>query len=477
MITSMSNGVSALTAFQKALDVESNNAANTGTMGFKSDSVSFSDMMYDRQVGMGTSMNSPTKNFSQGQLQPTNNEYDFSLKGDGFFTVAAPQDPSVLYYTRAGHFSSDVNNNMVDENGMLVLGVLPTISGDKITSEYETRLATSIAEDGTTVVSTNTFSTDYTKTAISTGTTGQNYKTANANINDIDALATAYQTALTAYSIDPKIGEIASTHIDTVTFPKILGTGDAYTVELVIDGIKFQQDFDTSMENTLSLLSDSINEYTGITSSVDTATGVMTIESIVPGQKITVSQAKLNEENVLIDTTNQESGTGQNLVDAIYDKLKALIEVNGGQIATTRSEITKATSGTLVNQQPIILDLDQLGMSDEWYGELENDDGNLYLTQGDARFLVGQLTPVIFPDNSGLQPEGNNLYSKSDASGNPVYLEGVNEVVNGYLEASNVDLSDQLVQLLTFQKAFEANSKSITTSDELMKTALALKNS
>ncbi len=476
MITAMSNGVSALTAFQKALDVQSNNAANVGTMGFKSDYVSFSDMMYDRSVGLGTSMNSPLKSFTQGQLQPTGSEYDFALDGDGFFTVAAPQDTNVLYFTRSGHFSSDLNNNLVDENGMLVLGVLPTISGDRITSEYEKRIATSVANGDTTTVSTNTFATDYTKTATITGTSGQNYKTSTANINDIEALGTAYQRALTAYAIDPKEGEVASTHQDIVEFPLIAGDGNEYTIELVIDGIKFQQDFDTSIENTLNLLSDSINEYTGITSSVDTSTGIMTIESIVPGQKITVSQAKLNSENVLINTVSLESGTGQNLVDAIYEKLKALIELNGGQIATTRSEVTKPTSGGVLNQQPIVLDLDQLGISDEWYGDLENDNGNLYLVQGDARFLVGQLAPVIFADKSGLQPEGNNLYSKSSSSGEPIYVESISKVVSGYLEASNVKLSDELVHLLTFQKAFEANSKSITTSDELLKTALALKN-
>ena len=64
MITSMSNGVTALTAFQAALNVQSNNAANTKTMAFKSDTVSFSDMFYSNdQVGYGVSMDTPNKNF------------------------------------------------------------------------------------------------------------------------------------------------------------------------------------------------------------------------------------------------------------------------------------------------------------------------------------------------------------------------------------------------------------------------------
>ncbi len=136
MLQSMSNGTSALTAFQEALNVQSNNAANTKTMAFKSDSVSFSDMMYNNsQVGFGTSMDTPRKSFEQGSLTPTNSEYDFAIDGEGFFSVQDPANPSREYFTRAGSFKSDKENFLADNNGMQILGIKPTVTGDIIPSD------------------------------------------------------------------------------------------------------------------------------------------------------------------------------------------------------------------------------------------------------------------------------------------------------------------------------------------------------
>ena len=110
-------------------------------------------------------------------------------------------------------------------------------------------------------------------------------------------------------------------------------------------------------------------------------------------------------------------------------------------------------------------------------GSLENDNGDLYLTQNGARYLVGQLTPVVFQENSSLNPEGDNLYSATIESGDPLYISEKAEVLNSFLEVSSSDLSDALVNLMIWQRAFEANSKSVSTSDELLQTALDLKRS
>ena len=116
---SIYNGASALIAFQSAIDVESNNVANVNTVGYKSDTVSFSDLMYQNNIGMGVTMNDSIKNFSQGSLIETGLDYDFAISGEGFFTVVDPQDDAV-YYTRAGNFRKDVNSNLVDINEMNV---------------------------------------------------------------------------------------------------------------------------------------------------------------------------------------------------------------------------------------------------------------------------------------------------------------------------------------------------------------------
>lgn len=495
MMTSMSNGTTALNAFQKALDVQSNNASNTKTMAFKSDTVSFSDMFYSNdQVGFGVYMDSPNKNFKQGSITPTGINYDFAIDGDGFFTVLDPKNPNNEYYTRAGHFKNDKDNFLADGNGMQVMGLIPTVSGDIITAEYEKNIATSIVDDGTSTSSINTYVTDYAKSALITGATGvsgTNYKSVDANISNIEELSNAYRSALKLYATNPIAGEVAEKFSANVTFPTTVSSKNEYTVELLVNGIKFQQDFEDSVENTLRLLSDKINETGAVISSVDTTTGEMTISSMIPGKVMGVSQAKLNNNLVHITELTTESGSGLALVDAIYAELETLITSVGGSVATNKSEIINPTSGGSLTFSSIILDLNQLGMNSTLYEklldgnpeaiaaypEIESEDGNIYLSDGESKFLVGKIVPVTFTDKSQLRPEGDNLYTKGNQDMVAMFIEGNAVVVGGYLEESNVDLSKELVNILTFQKAFEANSKSITTSDELLKTALALKNS
>ena len=162
MNASLYNGTSGILSFQNALNVESNNIANVNTVGFKSDTVSFADLIYQSGVGKGVTSNDPTKNFSQGDLVQTGIAFDFAISGDGFFTLEDPQT-GATYYTRAGNFQKDVDSNLIGANDNYVLGVVPTISGDKITNDFDTFIGSSIIEDDTTITSLNTFATDYTQ--------------------------------------------------------------------------------------------------------------------------------------------------------------------------------------------------------------------------------------------------------------------------------------------------------------------------
>jgi len=475
MNTAIYNGTSGLNSFQNAINVESNNISNISTVGFKSDRISFADLLYQSGVGKGTSMVDPIKDFSQGQIQETGIGYDFAIKGDGFFTVLDPQD-NATYYTRAGNFQRSSTGMLVDINKMYVEGVIPVVSGDKITDEYTRRIATSLQEDATTLSSINTFATDYTVTTQSTGVSGNNLKTIADNISDIEAVGRAYQDALDAYEKNLVPGEPTTYAQNSVTFSP-LETNDKgeYTLELIIDGVKYQQRYDTSIDNTLRLLSDQINSYTGITSSVDTSTGTLTIDSLIPGQSMGVVQAKLNDINMDVNTHMLAAGSGKNLVDETYAQFKRLVEAQGGKVATTVSTLTKTPTGTPPDVAPINLDLDQLGISDNMFGEILNKNGNLYLTQGDATFLVGKLSPVVFQSKESLAPQGNNLYTQTEQSGSPLFVAERSQVVNNQLEVSTTNLTESLVNLMTLQKAYDANSKSVTTADEMLKTAIELK--
>ncbi len=125
------------------------------------------------------------------------------------------------------------------------------------------------------------------------------------------------------------------------------------------------------------------------------------------------------------------------------------------------------------------LRLDTLGISDSAFGEFSVDStGLITMKQDGADFAIGQIGVAMFNNNRGLNPTGNNLLQKTNESGEAIYnLNNAKAatVEGGTLELSEADLSESLVNLMVFQRAFEANAKSITSADELLNTLINLK--
>ena len=100
------------------------------------------------------------------------------------------------------------------------------------------------------------------------------------------------------------------------------------------------------------------------------------------------------------------------------------------------------------------------------------------MTQDGVDFVIGQVAIAQFTNNIGLESIGNNLLAATKESGNPIYAVNNNNgvsVESETLELSTADLSESLVNLMVFQRAFEANAKSITTADEILTTLIGLK--
>lgn len=91
----------------------------------------------------------------------------------------------------------------------------------------------------------------------------------------------------------------------------------------------------------------------------------------------------------------------------------------------------------------------------------------------------GQLTAVRFSNNAGLRASGRNLYEETESSGSPVTgtfsEEGFGRLTQGFLEGSNVSVVEQVVNMITAQRAYEASSKGISTADEMLSQAINLK--
>jgi flagellar basal-body rod protein FlgG len=92
---------------------------------------------------------------------------------------------------------------------------------------------------------------------------------------------------------------------------------------------------------------------------------------------------------------------------------------------------------------------------------------------------LGQIQLVRFTNAAGLAPKGENLFTQTGASGAPTLsqpgLNGTGTLQGGYLEASNVSVVSEIVNMITAQRAYEANSKAITTADEMLQTAVQTK--
>ena len=138
MMRSLWSGVSGLQAHQIAMDVEGNNIANVNTYGFKYNRANFADILSQTprvatapqgqlggqnamQIGLGTTINSTTRIFSQGTLTATGKQTDLALQGNGFFVVS-PDGGTTRYYTRNGDFVRDKAGNFVNNSGYIVQG-------------------------------------------------------------------------------------------------------------------------------------------------------------------------------------------------------------------------------------------------------------------------------------------------------------------------------------------------------------------
>jgi len=141
-------------------------------------------------------------------------------------------------------------------------------------------------------------------------------------------------------------------------------------------------------------------------------------------------------------------------------------------------EITNTIEQT-ATQDSLQLKLDALNISNSPFGEFNIDQSGLItMKQGGVDFAIGQVSIALFNNQRGLLPSGDNLLAKTNSSGDPIYNTNNSKtakIEGKTLELSTADLSESLVNLMVFQRAFEANAKSITTSDQLLNTLINLK--
>ncbi|MFW0696626.1 flagellar hook-basal body complex protein [Aliarcobacter butzleri] len=579
MISALWNGVSGISNYDKGISVESNNIANSSTTGHKLDEITFADMLYTNGgYGKGVSTQSISKQFAQGSINSSGGTLDMAIDGKGFFIVS--DKAGEIYYTRAGDFQQTKDGWLQTQDGMNVLGLVPQsklISSTNpqdtmFTTEYSKNVVSTNINDGNgTINNINAKTTDYTKTATADDSSlkGDNYKSAQAKINDVDALITDYLNKLNKY--DGTQASVASvSQISKVDFSSkfsnLLSEGNSislnidgknFSVAFNNDGTASQQDMQdiynflspegrttyglsdpstiptqTQVDDLFSAIPDqavidamptstpaeiaakaaaqaqkdqAVTEYqTAYQARVDAQTsyntaknaisaykdladkisntagysasvkdGVLTVESLIAGKSFNITDAKLNDTGVNA-TVSQEAvaGSGMAMVDSAKDALKEAVEKAGGKFLEITNVMEYANLGSYGTTN-LNLRLDTLGLVEGDFGEASvSDDGFVFVTSGDNKFLVGRVSTAAFRNEQGLEAVGDNKYSATKFSGTAYNADGMNKIKEKSLERSNVSYSSTLTSLMVYQRAYEASSKSITTSDDFLKTAI-----
>ena len=559
MIGAMWNGIAGIWQHDKGIAVESNNLANSNTVGHKKDQISFSDVLYDQAgFGKGVQTQSISKQFEQGNIVQSGVGIDVAIEGKGFFVVKSRENPNEIYYTRAGNLVQAKDGFLVTQDDFKIQGLVPqskitttTNPLDMIfTDEYTKSLVSSNINSGSgTVYNINAKASDYVSSSKDDDILkkGDGYKTSQNKINDIEALKADYIEKLNKFLMDQSTTNTASiSQKSQIDFSSNLSSLQATdnTISVTIDNKTYSVKFDVnstinneemqklydfldtngkakynlvdpnsiqsqanidamptttpqeildkataqtlrdnqissyinanSIINAMKDLSDKISSKEGMSSSVKD--GTLVIDTLIAGGSFNISDIKLNDTN-FSSTKLQEAvkGSGLAMVDSARDALKNAVENADGKFLQITNVLEYGNLG-VIGENDINVRLDELGISDKSTADISiSDDGFVFVKSQGHSFLVGRLSTAGFRNEQGLEPMGGNLFQQSQYSGNPFNSDTMNIIRGGALERANIDYGSTLTQIMVYQKAFEASSKSITTSDEFLQTAIQMK--
>ena len=559
MIGAMWNGIAGIWQHDKGIGVESNNLANSNTVGHKKDQISFSDLLYSQGgFGKGVQTDSISKQFEQGNIVQSGVGIDVAIEGKGFFVVKSRENPNEIYYTRAGNLVQAKDGFLVTQDDYKIQGLVPqskiTTTTNPLdmmfTDEYTKSLVSSNINSGSgTVYNINAKASDYVSSSKDDDILkkGDGYKTSQNKINDIEALKADYIEKLNKFLMDQSTTNTPSiSQKSQIDFSSNLSSLQATdnTISVTIDNKTYSVKFDVnstindeemqklydfldtngkakynlvdpnsiqsqanidamptttpqeildkataqalrddqinsytnanSVINAMKDLSDKISSKEGMSSSVKD--GTLVIDTLIAGGSFNISDIKLNDTNFK-STKLQEAvkGSGLAMVDSARDALKNAVENADGKFLQITNVLEYGNLG-VIGENDINVRLDELGISDKSTAEINiSDDGFVFVKNQGHTFLVGRLSTAGFRNEQGLEPMGGNLFQQSQYSGNPFNSDTMNIIRGGALERANIDYGSTLTQIMVYQKAFEASSKSITTSDEFLQTAIQMK--
>jgi flagellar hook protein FlgE len=460
MMRSLYAGVSGLQNHQTRMDVLGNNIANVNTTGFKKGRATFQDMLSQtlsgaakpndtvggvnpQQIGLGMMVSSIDTLFTQGALQSTGVMTDVALQGDGFFVV---KDGEKSYYTRNGAFALDSQGRLVNPaNGMRVQGwMAQTVNGVTLvnpSAQVEDLVIPVGGKDPAFATTDVWFACNLDKrtTEIAPGATAQTIQEG---------------TIPTTFDVFDSFGNV---HKLQANFTKVPGVANRWQVQVTVDP--------GAAANTNTRVQVGTGAQAGNTFFVDfNNLGALTDVRDAAGTVI-------NTGSLQIAASFDVPGT----TAAAGAAVRQTLNLNLGQVGAYKDAVTQfaeTTSTKAIRQNGYTMGylesfkIDQSGVITGVY------------TNGTNR-TIGQIALASFTNPGGLEKAGENTYQVSNNSGDPNVgtsgIAGKGKIIAGTLEMSNVDLAEQFVDMIVTQRGFQANSRTITTADQMLQELLSLK--
>jgi flagellar hook protein FlgE len=419
LLTSLSSGTTGLASASAELSVVSDNLANTNTVGFKAGRAAFEDALAQSivgglgEIGLGSRLQAVQRLVTQGAITNTGVATDLALEGPGFFVVRGTvAGRTANYFTRAGQFTVDRDGYLQSVEGMRVQGFEADVTG-----AISARFGDLMVGNATSQPRATTELTFRTNLQADAPITGQ--PNSSTSVTVYDTLGTAHQLQ--------------------VFFTKTAAGAWSFTATTDGAGV--------------------VGGTAGTPSTV--ASGTLTFDA--QGRLLTMTQASAFQPRNAVSPQPLTFEFGDPIVDPLAPQGTGLAGV---------TQFSAPSATTFVGQN---------GWSAGELAQIQIDKAGVIqgvFTNGQSR-AIGQVAVAAFAAPDQLERMGSNVYSQTRNSGEPAIGQagdgGRGSIAAGALEQSNVDIAEQFVRMIAAQRAFEANSKSITTADQLLSELISLK--
>lgn len=506
MVRSMIAGVAGLKAHQSKLDVIGNNIANVNTWSFKSYSYNFQDAMYTNsisstggsqmagaagghnasQVGYGSQLSSISNEFNTGAPSPSSNNLDCMIDGTGFFLVGNMVngafddiESSGLNLSRVGIFRVDNNGYLVDNQGSYVYGYQP-VEGTGTPETPATSSSVTIKDASAILEPPATADGKWTITIA-----GITMDTNVTSVNDFEDAVNDWITGVTKLEAYPKSDDPAAdlaagnlyTFVDGEYQPVAAGTTIDPAVTYYKQNEKLMATYDYIDETTNQPTTTNppvFLDLSKVNISLDRIGRYLTSATLT----ITAKEAGDTFGETLEPIRKALIGTGQ-VVDP-NDPAKVLESVESGR--NQGNNLVPGVAAEYVEQLSAIrIPIDpETGQRYDIQGWKIDEYGMIMGTDRNERTIpIGQLALVSVENPNGLEKKNGYYYSVGPNAGAVEAIKPnggpVGIIKGGFLEMANVDIANEFSNMITTQRGFQANSKIITVTDEMLQELVNMK--